>query len=710
MGDGLIRADILGRLLVIQQSLEVMPNVGGMASFLQRALKEVPGLRDVRLYVGQTLYPPDEQIAAFCRKTAGHMRSLGETVRGEPLLLLPVDTVRRDYGHLVLTLSDPEAFAPYLEFLQNTAGVIAKMLETRDHVAAITRANQELTQMERELEDRVLARTAELAERNAQLNAEIAQRKAYQNALRRSEDRYRSVVEATSDVIWSTDPDGQVVEDLPSWRNFTGQTESEIKGWGWIDAIHPEDRERVLSAWSKSLALHGPYDTWYRLRWRDGGYRPVNGRGVPVLEEDGTVREWVGICTDTTERVVAEQEAAEYRRHLEVESAERQRAEKALFQAQKLDAVGQLTGGIAHDFNNLLTVLSGNLDLIREAGGDPARIEKLSAAMQRAIERASRLTSQLLVFSRKKVLHPEIAEVDRILHEFDGLIRRAAGEAVTVEIRAAPDLWPCRVDPAQLEAAVLNLVLNARDAMPQGGTLDIALRNVVLSPDMVRQWGEVAPGDYVALSVTDTGTGVPPEAMAHLFEPFFTTKEIGKGSGLGLAMVWGFAKQSNGHVTIESQPGQGTVASLYLPRASSPADREEPLPVEDLHRKGVGKILLVEDDEEVIEVTAMALEELGYDVRRARNGREALVVLETEPKPDLIISDVVMPQGMSGIELARAARKADPHMKVLLVSGYADDVLARHGGSHREFPLLSKPYRLPALAEAVHAAISNETA
>lgn len=408
-------------------------------------------------------------------------------------------------------------------------------------------------------------------------------------------------------------------------------------------------------------------------------------------------------------RAELEARVAERTAALEAEMEQRKRVEATLAQAQKLEAVGQLTAGIAHDFNNILTVLLGNLEILKRVNGqsDPARFGKLTTMMRSAIEQATRLTSQLLVFSRKVVLHPKTVMADHIVRDFLPMLKRAVGEAISIEIVADPALWPCHVDPTQLEAAILNVVLNARDAMPQGGLLKIELRNVALDSEAVRQWNDVAPGDYVSLSVTDTGTGIPGDVLPHLFEPFFTTKEVGKGSGMGLAMIWGFAKHSGGHVTVESEVGQGATVTLYLPRAEVTVVREEACAVEAAKRAGTGTILLVEDEAGVAEVAEMMLTDLGYAVRTAASGVEALRILQKGLRPDLVMSDIVMP-GMSGVELADEVQRRYPDVEVLLTSGYPDHVLALHGGGKLKFPLLSKPYQQRSLAEAL-ASVLNET-
>jgi len=353
-----------------------------------------------------------------------------------------------------------------------------------------------------------------------------------------------------------------------------------------------------------------------------------------------------------------------------------------------MESVGQLTGGVAHDFNNLLTVISGNLELIEDTK-DIGRVRQFAAAARRATDRGAKLTAQLLAFSRRQKLSPKLVNANQLVLGFQGLIQQAVGERCEIRLRTVEGLWLCNVDPSLLETALLNLALNGRDAMSDGGVLEIETQNVVLDEATAGS----PPGSYVRLSVKDTGHGMPPEVLGRAFEPFFTTKEIGKGTGLGLSMVYGFVRQSGGHATVESAMGAGTMVALYLPKASQKANAEVEAIQPQAISGGSERILVVEDNEDLLEVTSAMLTTFGYEVLGARNGAEAIEIVESGQEFDLLFSDVVMPNGMSGVELARELRRRNKSVKILLTSGHAGDVLERHQAAG-EFPIIDKPFRL----------------
>lgn len=412
---------------------------------------------------------------------------------------------------------------------------------------------------------------------------------------------------------------------------------------------------------------------------KDGAIFPVD---LAVSEfEAGGRRYFAGIISDLSERKRFEEALVE--------------SERKLAAAQKLEAIGQLTGGIAHDFNNLLTVIIGNVELLGMGGVSEAQAELLREA-QEAAELGAQLTDRLLTFARRRHLESEIVELNKLVLGTTSLLRRTIGEHIALSTVLSPDLWKTRSDPGQIETAIVNLALNARDAMPGGGKLVVETRNVTVDPGDELADPGLLPGDYVQVSVTDTGSGMSPEVAERAFEPFFTTKARGHGTGLGLSMVYGFAKQSGGHATLYSEPGYGTTIRLYLPRAAAAdgaATASDGIPVEHSARAAGETVLLVEDDDRVRNLTGKRLRNLGYQVVEARDGREALGMLEDGMRVDLVFSDLVMPGGVSGQQVCARAHELDPSVKTLLTSGYSDEVLKAVDERSGRPRLLRKPYR-----------------
>jgi signal transduction histidine kinase/DNA-binding response OmpR family regulator len=376
---------------------------------------------------------------------------------------------------------------------------------------------------------------------------------------------------------------------------------------------------------------------------------------------------------------------------------ERVRAEQSLRNAQKMESIGQLTGGMAHDFNNLLQIISANLDLLVKNEGDASkRAARLQSAVA-AVERGARLTGQLLAFARRQALDPRSTNLGRMVHELTDLLRRTLGERIEVESMVAGGLWNTMVDRSQVENAILNLAINARDAMPDGGKLTIEVANAFLDDTYAAAHSEVAAGQYVMLAISDTGMGMPPDVIAKAFDPFFTTKPEGRGTGLGLSQVFGFVKQSGGHVKIYSEPGEGTTIKIYLPRSKRPQDMQESL-YEQPVIGGTETILVVEDDDGVRAAVTDLLSELGYTVLKAANAEEALTILKAGAHVDLLFTDVVMPGNIPTRELARRARDGRPDLRVLFTSGYTQNAIVHNGKLDDDVFLLSKPYRKDDLA------------
>jgi two-component system cell cycle sensor histidine kinase/response regulator CckA len=418
----------------------------------------------------------------------------------------------------------------------------------------------------------------------------------------------------------------------------------------------------------------------------DGTHRICWAEGRSEFNDSGELVAVTGVCQDVTEReAVAEQ----------------------LQQAQKMEAVGQLTGGLAHDFNNLLAVIVGNLDLIEEALAEDPKTQRFAATALAAALKGAELTRQLLAFSRRQPLNPQKLDLNRLLAGMESMWQRTLGETIEVRLNQAANLWTTLADGPQVESAVLNLAINARDAMPDGGVLTVETRNVRLDESSGALEQHVPAGDYAMIAVSDTGCGIPPDLIASVFDPFFTTKEVGKGSGLGLSMVYGFAKQSGGHVKIYSEVGVGTTVRLYLPRAHQEAEVAEPAPATTaMPRSRNETVLVVEDNPDVRALAIHHLGDLGYSVIEAENGPLALAALESHGEIDLLFTDMVMPGGMTGIELSAMALKLHPHLKVLYTTGFA---AAATGNSRFTVTgkLITKPYRKSALAVKVREVLDS---
>jgi PAS domain S-box-containing protein len=385
---------------------------------------------------------------------------------------------------------------------------------------------------------------------------------------------------------------------------------------------------------------------------------------------------------------------------------QRKATERQLNHAQRLEAVGQLTGGVAHDFNNLLTVILGSAEQLEEQLAD-SHLRRIAVMSRTAAERGAELTNRLLAFSRRQALDPRVTDINKLIAGMDGLLRRTLGEHVEIELVRGGGLWEALIDAPQLENAILNLCLNARDAMPAGGRLTIETANVRLDQSYAARNDDVTPGQYVMVAVSDTGAGMDPDTLQRAFEPFFTTKEVGKGSGLGLSMVYGFTKQSNGHAKIYSEPGQGTAVKLYLPRAETAERTVDNVGADEHVVGGTEKVLLVEDDQLVRDHVAAQLEALGYRVVGAASGPEALRHLRESDDFDLLFTDIVMPGGMNGRQLAEEAHLMKPGLPVLFTSGYTENAIVHHGRLDPGVHLLNKPYRRQELAAKVRQVLAG---
>jgi PAS domain S-box-containing protein len=496
---------------------------------------------------------------------------------------------------------------------------------------------------------------------------DITQRKWAEEALRGSERRFRALIEHASDMLLLVDGSGTIRFWSPAASEALGWTESEVLGKEALELVHPEDRHAVVDAFRNlSGAAGGSVPHRARMRHRDGGYRVVDGVGRD-LRNDPAIGAVVLNVRDVTEQA---------------------RTEELLLQSQKLDSIGRLAGGIAHDFNNLLTVILCSVESEGEAldAGKPVAREDIEQ-IREAGERARDLTSHLLAFAKRQVIAPATVDLNAMLAGSERLLQRLLGETIRLETSPGPDLWPVRCDPAQMEQVLFNLAVNARDAMPAGGSLCIGTANVHAEPGQP----DLAAGDWVRLRVRDSGSGMSREVKDHLFEPFFTTKPSGQGTGLGLATVYGIVRQAGGQVRVESDPGSGTTFDVLLPRTRPVEAEPRPLPRESA-TGGSETVLLVEDDAGVREVAARALRSAGYRVIAASGAAGAVEAMKAEARPPtMLVTDVIMPD-TTGRQLADQLRSGQPELRVLFLSGYAHDVIGPHGVLDPAESFLAKPF------------------
>ncbi len=534
---------------------------------------------------------------------------------------------------------------------------------------------------------------------------DITDRHTSEQALRASEARLRQlnadlerkVIERAQarGLTWQLSPDllgalnakGYFETANPAWESVLGWTEEEVVSMSIFDLLHPDDLEHTRAGFELTQVGQPALRFANRYRCKDGSYRWISWIGIP---EDGYV-----YCTG---RDITAERAAE---------AELAAVQEALRQSQKMEAIGRLTGGIAHDFNNLLTGIIGSLDIIRRRmeSGRPEEIPRFMDAASISAQRAGALTHRLLAFARRQPLDIRPNDINRLIGDMEDLLHRTLGEHIELACSLSEELWTAFADANQLESAVLNLAINARDAMPDGGRLTIETTNVHLDEAYTSRQAEVSPGDYVVIAVSDTGMGMAADVVAKAIDPFFTMKPVGEGTGLGLSMVYGFAKQSRGHLRIYSEVGHGTTIKLYLPRALQDAVvLQKPL---DAAPRGQGEtILVVEDDATVRMILADVLEELGYEVVLASDARPAIPILQSDRRIDLMMSDVMLPH-INGRKLAEIARAARPDLKVLFVTGYAENAAVRGDFLDSGMDMLTKPFALDALGVKVRAMIER---
>ena len=521
----------------------------------------------------------------------------------------------------------------------------------------------------------------DLREVNARLGRDLNVLQQAEEGVRQSEQRFRDYAETSSDWFWETGPDHAFTYISERLSAF-GIDPAALIGKSRLDAA--TDLETEPQKWREHIATlerHEPFRSFeYTCRGLAGQQRHVSVNGRPIFAADGRFMGYRGTATDLTKQ---------------------HEAEERLRQSQKMDAIGQLTGGVAHDFNNVLTVISGTIDILREGMADRPQLVAVAQLIEDAATRGAEITSQLLTFARRQPLEPREIDVNGMVNDTAKLLKPTLGEHIEIERVLANNAWSALADPSQLSAAIINLAINARDAMPGGGKLTFKTANVMLDEVDASDAGKVKTGEFVMIAVTDTGQGIPADIRDRVFEPFFTTKGIGLGTGLGLSMVYGFAKQSGGTVEIDSEEGCGTVIKLYLPRSAGRAA----MTAEPAHATGTPRghetILVVEDDALVQGYVIAQLGSLGYRTLVAHDGVAALALVDQGVDFDLLFTDVILPGGMNGRELAKAVLKRRGEVKVLYTSGYTDNAIVHEGRLDPGVALLGKPYRKSHLAQKI---------
>ncbi len=530
----------------------------------------------------------------------------------------------------------------------------------------------------------------------AKVTRDLTERKTAEEALRRSQEQFRLLVQGVTDyAIFMLDPEGHVASWNAGAQRIKGYAPDEIIGSHFSRFYTPEDlAQDVPGRGLATAARDGRWESEGLRKRKDGSTFWAHVVIDAIRDEGGKIIGFAKVTRDISERKEAEQSL--------------QQTQAALAQAQKMEALGQLTGGVAHDFNNLLQVISSNLQLAaKDVAGNPRAEIRIQNALA-GVSRGARLAQQLLAFGRRQALEPKVINVGRFIRGMDDMLRRTIGADIEFETCVSGGLWNTLLDPNQVENAVLNLAINARDAMPEGGKLTIEAGNAFLDDRYAASHEGLRPGQYVMLAVTDTGSGMPADVVQRVFEPFFSTKPEGKGTGLGLSMVYGLVKQSGGHIKIYSELGHGTTVKLYFPRAHESEEVVTDLSGTPL-RGGTETILVVEDDEDVREGAVALLRDLGYRVLKAKDGASAMGVIESGLPIDLLFTDVVMPGPVRSPDLARTAKERLPNLAVLFTSGYTENAIVHGGRLDRGVELLGKPYSREQLARKIRHVLANQS-
>jgi PAS domain S-box-containing protein len=513
-------------------------------------------------------------------------------------------------------------------------------------------------------------------------------------ALTESELKYRTLADSGQALIWTAGPGKQCDYFNQPWLDFTGRTMEQERGHGWTKGIHPEDLDRCLLSYATAFDQREKFSLEYRLLHANGDYRWIQDNGIPRFDGHGNFLGYIGHCLDITERKQAEEEQA--------------RLQAQLLQAQKMESVGRLAGGVAHDFNNMLSIILGHVELAQEKLDPGHSLLTDLEHIRIAAERSAALTRQLLAFARKQIVTPKVLDLNKAMEGMLSMLQRLIGEHINLIWMPGEDLRQVKIDPSQLDQILVNLCVNARDAIAGGGQLTVATQNVTFDAECCRLLVDCIPGEYVMLSVSDDGCGMDQESLTKLFDPFFTTKEIGKGTGLGLAMVHGIVMQNNGFINVSSELGHGTTFNIYLPRNQEKEEMlTQTIPLTPV-REGHETILLVEDELSILELVATMLQQEGYTVLAAATPGGAIELAQKHAERiHLLFTDVIMPE-MNGRDLALRLRSMHPTIKRLFMSGYTADVMADHGVLDEGVNFIQKPFARKDLANKVREVLEQD--